>query len=87
MKLRVHYLNKNGDMAWQDAEFEQPDDGGPCSVENMDPGVYEDQVARSFGKVGFKGKEDDTGRIFWISPQWVIEVERLPDAGTGLVLK
>lgn len=83
MKLRIHYLNKNGDMAYQDAEFLQPTEG-PAA--DLSPEDYEDGVARGFGQVGFKGQEDDTGRVFWISPQWVIEVEKLPP-DTGLVLK
>lgn len=83
MKLRIHYMNKKGDMAYQDAEFEQPKDGPSA---DMSRGDYEDGIARSFGQVGFKGQEDDTGRIFWISPHWVIEVEKLPP-DTGLVLK
>ncbi len=81
MKLRIHYLNKDGEVAYQDAEFEQPGDGGPSSTDCMDPGDYEDQVARSFGKIGFKGEDEETKRVFWISPQWIIEVERLPDTG------
>ncbi len=76
MKLRIHYLSRTGDMVHQDAEFEQPKDG-PLST--LEPEDYEDEVARSFGKVGFKGEDDETKRVFWISPQWVIEVERLPD--------
>ena len=78
MKLRIHYLSKSGDMKWQDAEFEKPDDGPHAEMSDED---YEDSIARSFGQAGFKAKSEDAGRTFWISPQWVIEVEKLSDTG------
>ncbi|MEE8537636.1 MAG: hypothetical protein V3S71_06470 [Acidobacteriota bacterium] len=79
MKLRIHYLNRKGEMAYQDAEFQQPTDQGPLAA--MHPDDYEDTQARSFGQAGFQGKDDETGRVFWIPSHCVIEVERLEDIG------
>ncbi len=83
MRLRIHYLNRKGEVAYQDAEFEQPDDGGPHAA--MMPEDYEDNMARSFGQSGFRGQDDETHKVFWIPPHCVVEVERLPDVeDTGL---
>ncbi len=78
MRLRIYYLNREGQVAHQDAEFEQPAEGPHA---DMSPEDYEDNIARSFGQSGFRGQDEETLKVFWIPSHCVIEVERLPDTG------